>query len=342
MLRVPISVLLLSVVLLIPSAQAAPLNAGPPILTSATNPLAGCPPDGSGVNFPGAEVEPWIEVNPTNRNNIVGFYQQDRYSNGGAKGNVATMSMNRGATWTQVAVPNDTRCTGGRFQRSSDPWISFGPNRGVARHEPRDRPRHRSRVRRQRHDLQPVDERRPDLGAGDPPRDGPRRALPERQELDHRGSQQRELRVRRVGPAAGVAGLGDQPGERDRARFQGPDLLHPHHERRQLVGAGAQDLRDRRQQADARQSNRRRAGERRRLAVRLLRRHRQRVEPARRDRAGEALVHPVRRPRRQLDAPDAGRRHDPDEPGPRGHADRRRAGAVPGPHRSGRVPDPGR
>ena len=25
-------------------------------------------------------------------------------------------------------MPNDTRCTGGRFQRSSDPWISFGPD----------------------------------------------------------------------------------------------------------------------------------------------------------------------------------------------------------------------
>ena len=120
---------LMGVLLLLASnAQAAPLNAGPPILTSATNPLAGCPPDGSGINFPGAEVEPWIQVNPTDSDNIVGFYQQDRYSNGGAKGNVATVSMNGGTSWTQVAVPNDTRCTAGRFQRSSDPWISFGPD----------------------------------------------------------------------------------------------------------------------------------------------------------------------------------------------------------------------
>jgi hypothetical protein len=127
-LRVLVSILLGSAVVLVPSAQAQPLDAGPPILTSANNPLAGCPPDGSGVNYPGAEVEPWIEVNPTNAANIVGFYQQDRYSNGGAKGNVATVSMNGGTSWTQVAVPNDTRCTGGRFQRSSDPWISFGPD----------------------------------------------------------------------------------------------------------------------------------------------------------------------------------------------------------------------
>ena len=114
--------------LLATAAQAAPLNAGPPVEVSTTNPLAGCPPDGSGINFPGSEVEPWVEVNPTNLLNIVGFYQQDRYSNGGAKGNVAAVSMDGGVSWTQVAVPNDTRCTGGFFQRSSDPWISFGPD----------------------------------------------------------------------------------------------------------------------------------------------------------------------------------------------------------------------
>jgi hypothetical protein len=110
------------------AAQAAPLDAGPPVLTSTLNPLAGCPPDGSGTNFPGAEVEPWIEVNPANPDNIVGVYQQDRYSNGGSKGMTATVSRDGGDSWTQIAVPNDTRCTGGRFQRSSDPWASFGPD----------------------------------------------------------------------------------------------------------------------------------------------------------------------------------------------------------------------
>jgi hypothetical protein len=126
--RSAISVFVGALLTLAPAAHAAPLNAGSPILASATNPLAACPPDGSGINFPGAEVEPWIEVNPTDPGNVVGFYQQDRYSNGGAKGNVAAVSMDGGASWTQVAVPNDTRCTGGAFERSSDPWISFGPD----------------------------------------------------------------------------------------------------------------------------------------------------------------------------------------------------------------------
>src|SRR5829696_2984380 len=62
------------------SAEAFPLTATAPVEVSSTNPLAGCPPDGSGINFLGSEVEPWLEVNPTNPNNIVTFYQQDRYS----------------------------------------------------------------------------------------------------------------------------------------------------------------------------------------------------------------------------------------------------------------------
>jgi hypothetical protein len=127
-LRISVPILMGALLMLAPAAQATPLAAGPPILASGGNPLAGCPPDGSGINFLGAEVEPWIEVNPTDLDNIVGFYQQDRYSNGGAKGNVAAVSEDGGGSWTQVAVPNDTRCTGGDFQRSSDPWISFGPD----------------------------------------------------------------------------------------------------------------------------------------------------------------------------------------------------------------------
>jgi hypothetical protein len=127
-LRISIPILVGALLLLAPVGRADPLNAGPPILASGTNPLAACPPDGSGTNFPGAEIEPWIEVNPDDVDNVVGFYQQDRYSNGGAKGNVAAVSMDGGVSWTHVAVPNDTRCTGGRFQRSSDPWTSFGPD----------------------------------------------------------------------------------------------------------------------------------------------------------------------------------------------------------------------
>jgi hypothetical protein len=110
------------------AAGATPQTASPPVEVSTTNPFAACPPDGSGINFPGSEVEPWIDVNPTNAANRIVVYQQDRYSNGGSKGTAAAVTFNGGATWTQVAVPTETRCTGGPFQRASDPWVSFGPD----------------------------------------------------------------------------------------------------------------------------------------------------------------------------------------------------------------------
>jgi hypothetical protein len=113
---------------LAPAAQAVPLTASSPVEISSSNPFAACPPDGSGTNFPGSEVEPWLEVNPTDADNIVAIYQQDRYSDGGAKGTVAAVSMNGGTSWTQVPVPADYRCAGGRFQRATDPWLSFSPD----------------------------------------------------------------------------------------------------------------------------------------------------------------------------------------------------------------------
>jgi hypothetical protein len=110
------------------TALAGPQTATAPLDVSGGNPLAACPPDGFGTNFLDAEVEPWVDVNPTDEDNIVAMYQQDRYSNGGAKGNVSSASFDGGETWTQVAVPADTVCTGGQFDRASDPWLSFSPN----------------------------------------------------------------------------------------------------------------------------------------------------------------------------------------------------------------------
>jgi hypothetical protein len=118
--------------LLVPAAiaEAVPLTASPPVEASATNPLAACPPDASGVNFLGSEVEPWLEVNPADPDNVVTFYQQDRYSNGGSKGNVAAVSFDGGLTFTRTVPPELARCTpgGGPFERATDPWISFGPD----------------------------------------------------------------------------------------------------------------------------------------------------------------------------------------------------------------------
>jgi hypothetical protein len=79
------------------------------------------------------QVEPWFEVNPTDSQNLVGFWQQDRWSDGGSHGLVAGVSHDGGATWSKswFAFSNcagGTAANGGGYERSSDPWVSFAPD----------------------------------------------------------------------------------------------------------------------------------------------------------------------------------------------------------------------
>jgi hypothetical protein len=69
-----------------------------------------------------------VVVNPRDPDNIVAFWQQDRWSDGGSRGNVAGASFDGGATWQIVPVPGLTECTGGPWERASDPWLSFAPD----------------------------------------------------------------------------------------------------------------------------------------------------------------------------------------------------------------------
>jgi hypothetical protein len=106
---------------------------------TAPSPFTGCTLDHvdeqSGNVFPDSEVEPWIDVNPTNASNMVGMWQQDRWSNGGARGHVVGVSTNGGSSWTEVVLPKVTVCSGSgtpatprNYERTTDPWVSFGPN----------------------------------------------------------------------------------------------------------------------------------------------------------------------------------------------------------------------
>ena len=85
----------------------------------------------AGVAYVNSEVEPMIAVNPANPNNMIAAWQQDRWSNGGARGPGTAYSFDGGGTWTRTSVPM-SRCSGGTganaFERASDPWVTFAPD----------------------------------------------------------------------------------------------------------------------------------------------------------------------------------------------------------------------
>ena len=113
-------------------ASAGPLSASAPLDITAGDPYAACPPIGAGVNYPDAEVEPFVGVNPTNPANIVAVYQQDRYSNGGVEGHRLERELRRRPDLARSGRCRPTRSApGGKYDRASDPWITFGPD-GVA------------------------------------------------------------------------------------------------------------------------------------------------------------------------------------------------------------------
>ena len=87
----------------------------------------------TGRNYLNAKVEPQVAVNPRDPKNLIGTWQQDRWSNGGAHGLVAGFSRDGGQTWSETPLPFSD-CAGPdalQFQRASDPWVSIGPD-GIA------------------------------------------------------------------------------------------------------------------------------------------------------------------------------------------------------------------
>ena len=90
----------------------------------------------SGQLYMQAAVEPYISVNPTNPLNVVGVWQQDRWSNGGAQGLIAGASFDAGVSWSRHPLPT-SNCAGGTanngsdYERASDPWVTFSPT-GIA------------------------------------------------------------------------------------------------------------------------------------------------------------------------------------------------------------------
>jgi hypothetical protein len=115
---------------------------GPTLASAGASPFApGCGGPGEAfhsssevapVNFPDTEVEPWFVVNPQDAQDLAAFWQQDRWSDGGAHGLVAGVSHDGGASWSK-SWPAFSNCAGGTpangggYERSSDPWLSWSP-----------------------------------------------------------------------------------------------------------------------------------------------------------------------------------------------------------------------
>ena len=144
--RLFLSVAVATAVLVVSAATASGntfTTTGPTLASGGNTPFAaGCGGTGegfhtgsevAGVNFPNTVVEPWFQVNPQNSMDLVGFAQQDRWSDGGSHGLVAFVSHDGGVNWTRTwpALSNcagGTATNGGDYERSSDPWISWSPS----------------------------------------------------------------------------------------------------------------------------------------------------------------------------------------------------------------------
>ncbi|GAA3346877.1 sialidase family protein [Amorphoplanes nipponensis] len=118
------------VVLALASGTASWAGSRDPVQVSHGSPFAGCTVGAApgSVLYPGAEVEPSVTANRFRPSEVVGAWQQDRWSDGGAHGLVAGYSRNGGKTFTEVPWPVSRCAPGGlNYERASDPWVSAGP-----------------------------------------------------------------------------------------------------------------------------------------------------------------------------------------------------------------------
>jgi hypothetical protein len=117
----------------IPPPTPPPPPQEPPVFTTATavrvtgpTPFsANCLAVPAGATaYANAEVESHLAIDPSNPNHLVVAWQQDRLSDGGARGLATAVSVDGGATWSTPAASPFTQCAGGDFARASDPWVA--------------------------------------------------------------------------------------------------------------------------------------------------------------------------------------------------------------------------
>ncbi len=102
-------------------------SAETPIAATCTGSAVGAP---AGNFFANAEVEPFAALHPGNPNVLLAAWQQDRWSNGGARAVMSAVSSDGGATWARFLQPM-SRCGGaavgsaGDYERATDPWVDI-------------------------------------------------------------------------------------------------------------------------------------------------------------------------------------------------------------------------
>ena len=110
-----------------PALPSARISADTPVASGCTGGSA------SGQVYANAEVEPFAAVHPGNANILISAWQQDRWSDGGARALVTAVSLDGGTSWQRHLIPF-SRCSGaaaassGDYERVSDPWVDIGPS----------------------------------------------------------------------------------------------------------------------------------------------------------------------------------------------------------------------
>ncbi len=129
------AILLLSITFFISNSLAAPKDSGLVRISGLSPYTPGCNADDKdiGIAYVNSETEPHIAVNPTDGDNMIAAWHQDRWSSvsAGAAGIGAAYSNDAGNTWHQVTIPFTT-CSGSSPElfllRGTDPWLTYGPD----------------------------------------------------------------------------------------------------------------------------------------------------------------------------------------------------------------------
>jgi len=83
------------------------------------------------IVYANAEVEPHLAVNASNPNHLVAAWQQDRMSDGGARGLATAVSIDGGTTWSRPQASPFSQCAGGSLARASDPWVALNDSAAI-------------------------------------------------------------------------------------------------------------------------------------------------------------------------------------------------------------------